>query len=127
MEIFELAVELGQALKKDERLVALENAKKAYDADPELSKWAVEYEVQQKAMQAEVGKPERDLHLIDMIQHRSDELYRMITAHPAFIALNETQKVVNDLMNEVNQMIMTQINGEESNCTHDCSTCGGCH
>lgn len=127
MGIFELAVELGQTLKQDERLIALENAKKAYDGDPDLAKWAMEYEVQQKAMQEEIGKPERDLHLIDAIQSRSDELYRLITTHPAFIKLNETQKVVNDLMNEVNQTIMTQINGEESNCTHDCSTCGGCH
>ena len=35
---------------------------------------------------------------------------------------------VNELMNAVNQTIMTQITGEEpSGCTHNCSTCGGCH
>ena len=32
---------------------------------------------------------------------------------------------VNELMNRVNQTIMTQITGEEpSGCTHNCSTCG---
>ena len=36
MEIFELAEKLGQELKVDERLVALEEAKRAYEADTKL-------------------------------------------------------------------------------------------
>ena len=43
MDIFELAAELGKALKNDERLQRLENAKKAYEADMELQKMMVEY------------------------------------------------------------------------------------
>ena len=43
-EIMELAAQLGDALKNDERLVRLENAKKAYENDPELRKYMVEYE-----------------------------------------------------------------------------------
>ncbi len=128
MEIFELAAALGNKLKDDERLIALEAAKKAYEADPALQKHMLEYDVQQKAMQREVAKPDRDLHFIEVIQHRIDELYRQITECPAFVELNRAQEEVNDLMNKVNQTIMTQITGEEpSGCTHDCRTCGGCH
>ena len=128
MEIFELATALGKKLKDDSRLIELENAKKAYEENAELKKYMLEYDVQQKAMQREVAKPERDLHFIEVIQTRIDELYKLIAEHPVFIELNRTQNEVNELMNRVNQTIMTQITGEEpSGCTHNCSTCGGCH
>ena len=88
----------------------------------------LEYDVQQKAMQREVAKPDRDLQFIETIQTRIDELYTLITENPAFVELNRVQSEVNDLMNSVNQTIMTQITGEEpSGCTHDCSSCKGCH
>ncbi|MBE6588575.1 MAG: YlbF family regulator [Ruminococcaceae bacterium] len=128
MEIFELASELGKKLKEDARLVALEEAKNAYEACTELKTYLTEYDVQQIAMQKAVTQPERDMQLIESIQRRIDELYTLISEHPLFAELNRTQEVVNELMNKVNQTIMTQITGEEpSGCTHNCSTCGGCH
>ncbi|MGM9682933.1 MAG: YlbF family regulator [Eubacteriales bacterium] len=128
MEIFELAAQLGKALKEDSRLIALEDAKKKYESNTELQKRLVEYEVQQKAMQSEITKPERDTLFIDVIQKRIDELYSLITNDPDFIALNEIQAEVNELMNSVNSTITFNITGEEpSSCTHNCSSCGGCH
>ena len=128
MEIFELAAELGKALKNDERLVKLEQAKKAYENEPELQKCLVEYEVQQKAMQHEITKPERDTMFIDVIQKRIDELYKKIMEHPVFVELNEAQAEVNELMNAVNSTITFHITGEKpSACTGSCSSCSGCH
>ena len=128
MEIFELAAELGKKLKEDARLVALEDAKKAYEDNAELKKYMIEYEVQQKAMQAEVARADRDMQMIEAIQKRIDELYRLIAEHPVFAELNRVQAEVNELMNAVNNTIMTQITGEQpSGCTHNCSTCSGCH
>ena len=128
MEIFELAAELGKKLKDDPRLTALEEAKEAYEKDPQLQKYMLEYDVQQKAMQREIAKPERDMLFIETIQKRIDDLYKLITENPAFAELNRSQAEVNDLMNRVNQTIMTQITGEEpGGCTHNCSTCKGCY
>ena len=128
MEIFELATELGKALKADERLVKLEEAKKAYEENKNLQRNLVEFEVQQKALQQEIAKPERDTVFIEVIQKRIDELYKMITEDADFVALNDAQAVVNELMNSVNTTITFNITGEmPSSCTHDCSTCGGCH
>ena len=125
MTIFELASQLGKALKEDEKLVRLDNAKKAYESDKELQKMMVEYEVQQKAMQAEITKPERDTMLIDIIQKRINELYNAIMAHPIFVELNEAQAEVNELMNAVNNTSTFEITGELPSCTGSCSTCGG--
>ena len=125
MGIFELAAELGKALKEDERLIKLDEAKKAYEADGELKKYMIEYEVQQKALQTEITREERDTMLIDAIQARIDELYKLIMEHPVFVQLNEAQSDVNELMNAVNNTITFNITGETPSCTHNCSTCGG--
>ena len=128
MEIFEIAAELGKALKADERLVKLEEAKKAYEENKTLQRNIVEFDVQQKALQQEMVKPEKDTIFIEVIQKRIDELYKMITEDESFVALNEAQAVVNELMNSVNSTITYNITGElPSSCTHDCSSCGGCH
>lgn len=126
-EIMELAAKLGDALKNDERLIRLEKARLAYENDPVLRKHMVEYEVQQKAMQNEVAKEEKDMQFIEIIQRRIDELYHLIIKTPVFIELNEAQEAVNAYMNEVNQTIMSRITGEEPGCTHNCATCKGCH
>ena len=128
MTIFELAAELGKALKEDEKLVRLEAAKNAYQADASLQKKMVEYEVQQKALQGEITRQERDTLFIETIQKRIDVLYNEIMEHPVFVELNEAQSDVNELMNAVNSTITFHITGEKPSCTHDCSTCGGgCH
>ena len=129
MGIFELAVELGNTLKEDERLKALESARFAYETNKELQSLMSEYEVQQQMLQNEVGKAdERDMLLVETVQNRINELYKTIMEHPVFVALNEAQAAVNDLMNAVNNTITMQITGEEpSGCTHNCATCGGCH
>lgn len=128
MEIFDLAAKLGQALKKDERLVALEQAKKAYEEDAALRRDMTEYEVQQKILAQEITKEARDLHLVDTVQARIDALYRQINENPAFVELNRAQTAVNDLMARVNAAITYEITEElpGAGCTHDCSTCKGC-
>lgn len=128
MGIFELAAELGRTLKEDKRLVALEEARKAYEEDERVAKLMTEYEVQQKAMQNEAMKDEREDVLIKMIQDRIDALYDEIVATEAYRNLEAAQNEVNKLMELVNTTITFQITGEQpSSCTHDCSSCGGCH
>ncbi len=128
MEIFELAAELGKALKENEKLKRLEAAKNAYESEAELQKMMVEYEVQQRALQGEITREERDTLFIDTIQKRIDTLYNSIMEHPVFAELNEAQAEVNELMNAVNNTITYNITGEQpSSCTHNCSTCSGCH
>ena len=125
MTVFELASELGKALKKDEKLIRLSQAKEKYEADTDLQKMLVEYEVQQKALQGEIVKEERDTVFIDIIQKRINEIYDAVMNHPIFIELNDAQADVNELMNAVNNTITFEITGELPSCTHDCSSCGG--
>ena len=128
MDIYELAATLGDELKKDERLVALEAARKSYEENKQLQALMIEYEVQQTAMQKEAGRPECDTHMIDMIQARINELYTAITQNEVYLELEKAQDEVNALMNKINGIITQHVTGKEAGgCTHNCATCGGCH
>lgn len=125
-EIFKKAVELGKLIAGDERIAALERAKKAYDEDDEIGTLTVEYEVQQKALAAAYAEAERDQALIDAINGRINEIYERVIAAETYKAYEAAQNRVNELMQQVNATIQYEVNGETP-CTHDCSTCSGCH
>ena len=130
MGIFELATQLGNLLKEDDRLKALEAARNAYETNAELQGLMSEYEAQQQMIQEEIAKEgdQRDMLFVETVQKRINELYRAIMDHPVFVDLNRAQEEVNNLMNAVNNTITAAITGEEpSGCTHNCATCGGCH
>ena len=126
MTIPEIAAQLGKAIKEDDRVKELNAAREAYENSEELRTLMTEYEVNQKAIEFEAAKPEREEELVRKIQTRLDELYDQIMAHPVFVRLNEAQNEVNSYMEAINNIITFNITGElPSSCTHDCSTCGG--
>ena len=127
--VFALCKRLGQALRKDDRLIRLEKARNAYENDETVAGLMTEYEVQQKALQSEAVKTERDAALVHAIQNGFDELYEKIVKSEAYTALEAAQNEVNELMNRVNAAITAEITGQApaGGCTHDCKTCGGCH
>ena len=126
--VFELAIVLGKALKNDPRMLRMDAARKAYEEDDTVTTLMAEYEVQQKALQNVASAEDFDPHMMELIQNRINELYDTIMNHPPSAELNAAQEAVNELMNAVNNTITFAITGEmPSNCTHDCSTCGGCH
>ncbi|MBR2464750.1 MAG: YlbF family regulator [Clostridia bacterium] len=128
MEIFELAAALGKKLKEDARIKRLDAAREAYEADEKIVNLSMEYAVQQQALQTEAVKEERDEALIESLNARVEEIYNEIVSLPAYVELEAAQNEVNDLMSSVNNTINAQMMGEEqSGCTHNCATCGGCH
>lgn len=126
MEIMELAAELGKLIKADPRVVEMNRAQEAYEADLELQKRIMEYNAQSEALSTEYKKETQDTELIGLIEKRIHELYHEIMENENMVAFTKAQDVVNAFMAEVNGEITYQITGERP-CTHDCSTCGGCH
>ena len=126
--IFELAAELGRTLKDDARIIALNNAREAFEADDTVKMLMTEYEVQQNAIQEEAMKEDRSEDVLNAIQDRIEAIYNQITESESYKVLEAAQNEVNALMEAVNNTITFNITGEEpSSCTHNCSTCGGCH
>ena len=67
MEIMELAAQLGQAIKADERIAKMEEARVAYEKDEEIQKLMLEYNAQQIAMAEEYKKDPVDQQIIEAI------------------------------------------------------------
>lgn len=126
--IYTLAAELGKLIKEDERMVRMENAKKAYESDANINNLIMEYGIQQQALTTMGDSDEIDTDALTRVQDRIDEIYSKIINDPLFIELDAAQADVNELISTVNNTIMYNATGQQpSSCTHDCSSCGGCH
>ena len=126
MSIYALAAQLGQAIKEDERMIRMEKAKAAYESSEKIGNLMMEYGIQQEALTSMGDSEEIDTDALTRIQDRIDEIYAEITTDPIFRELDEAQTAVNELMETVNNTIMFNATGKTP-CSHDCSSCSGCH
>ena len=127
-KIIELAHMLGIEISKSDEMKNLGIAKDAFEANKELQSKMSEYETDRVLLTQEYSKEAADEKLIADLHARIDELATEITGNELYIAFVSAQAAVNSLMNEVNAEIKYCITGERpSDCTHDCSTCKGCH
>ena len=126
MSIYALAAQLGQAIKEDERMIRMEKAKAAYESSEKIGNLMMEYGIQQQALTSMGDSEEIDTDAVTRIQDRIDEIYAEITTDPIFRELDEAQTAVNELMETVNNTIMFNATGKTP-CSHDCSSCSGCH
>lgn len=128
--IIELAHALGEQIAKSEQIRNLEAAKSAYESNKSLQEKLSEYKAEQNLLAAEFSKEadEQDAKVIADVKARMEELSRDVVVDPCYVAFAEAQQAMNDLMRDVNDEIKFCITGERPvHCTHDCSTCGGCH
>lgn len=128
MDIIKMAHDIGKAIKESDEMKNYEAAQAAYAADEALQTKVTEYNVQQKAFADESAKAAPNDFLLGAIRKRLEALADEITKEPTYIAFAEAQEKVSDVLAEVNETIMSEVTGEEPHhCTHDCSSCGGCH
>ena len=104
-------------------------SKNVFDSDADLQALMSEYEADRVLLGQEFSKPDSEIDekAIADIRARIQELTQQISANPVYIAFATAQNNMNKLMADVNAEIKFCITGERDNCTHDCSTCSGCH
>ena len=129
-KIIELAHALGEEIAKSEEIKNLEAAKAAFQTDAELQSKMSEYEAERMLLGQEFSKnpDEADQKAIADLRARIEELSAEIGSSEKYRAFLNAQQAMNSLMADVNAEIKYCITGERpSECTHDCSTCKGCH
>lgn len=128
-KIIELAHQLGMEIAGSDEIKALNETKNAFDSDAALQALMSEYEADRVLLGQEFSKDnaEIDEKAIADLRARIEELTREVSQNPIYIAFAEAQQNMNKLMADVNAEIKFCITGERDNCTHDCSTCSGCH
>jgi cell fate (sporulation/competence/biofilm development) regulator YlbF (YheA/YmcA/DUF963 family) len=126
--IIQIANMLGMEIAKSDEIKKLEETKNVFQADAELQGYMSEYETDRLLLAEEFSKSEVDKEATENLRKRIEELSALITENPNYILFSEAQKNMNALMAEVNAEIKFCITGERPvECTHDCSTCSGCH
>lgn len=122
-KIMELAAQLGQVIKEDERIAKMNEAKEAYENDDKIQGLMMEYTAQQNALAEAYKLDPIDNNVVAAIEGRLQAIVAEVTTSETFINLNKAQEEVGKLMEEVNGEIEYQITGHRP-CTHDCSSCG---
>ena len=139
-EIITLAKQLGEALKNCEEYKTFCETRDAMRQNIVLKEQLDEFKVQKSVLEVEKEKAEPDEHVVDVLSARLEVLYKQITENPQMKAYTKAEEDLNLLMNAVNMTISSYVGAEEytsdadaddedgeGGCTHNCSTCRGCH
>ena len=129
MTVIELAKALGEGIKNDAVLLSYDASKAAFEADEDLTAKMNEYNADRTCLAEEFNKDlaMQDKDVIESLKARMDELAREINGNENYLAFAKAQQAVNDLMKQINETISFYAFGETPGCTHDCSSCSGCH
>ncbi len=125
-KIIEMIHALGKEIKEDPRASALQTAADIYNDSAELRTLITEYNVHQTALSAEYSKDEQDEDVIKNIEKRLEELYNEVTNNDAYIAYTTAKDEYDAYYSEILAELEFAITGHRP-CSHDCSSCGGCH
>lgn len=125
-KVIEMIHALGKEIKEDPRAAALQAAADTYNESHELHALITEYNVNQTALSAEYGKDDRDSTVISQIENRLEELYDQITALDVYSDYARAKEEYDAYYSEVLAELEFAITGSRP-CSHDCSSCGGCH
>ncbi|MBQ6380739.1 MAG: YlbF family regulator [Clostridia bacterium] len=134
-DVIQIARELGAALQEDARYKALMQARKANDEDEQLQKLIGEFNIIMLNAQQEAEKEDKDEAKLQAYNEQYVEAYKTIMDNENMQAYQAAQSELEAVVNTINGIIAMSLNGEDpatcdpdaQNCTHDCSTCGGCH
>lgn len=130
--------EAALELQKTDECIAYNEARKAYDNDAELQTKIGEFNLLRLDLNNEMSKDPQDTSKIDALNMQTSKLYNEILESKSMLALNSAKENVEQLINYVNVIINTAIDGgnpmdveepaDECDCSGGCGGCGGsCH
>ncbi len=133
MDVILAARQLGEALQADPAYVRFAKAMIDSEKDTDLQDKIGKFNIARMNLDNELSKDEKDEVKVKMMNEELRALYNEIMANASMIEYNEARSAVDKILADVNTIISMCAQGadpktcEINNCTHDCSTCGGCH
>ncbi len=135
MDCIELFKNAAVALQQDSRYLSLEFTRKANDNDEALQAMISEFNLARMNLNNEITQEERSDARIAELNEKVNSLYGQIMGHEGMVAYNEAKRDCEALVQYIDSIINTAMNGGDpmavpepsDDCTHDCSSCGGCH
>ena len=132
-DIIALARQLGHAIQAEKVYQNIQNAKTAADADENLQNLITEFNIKRVAINAEACKSDRDEETLKKLNEEMRTAYSDIMSNEHMKAYNDAKQAFDKVLQRVLAIVQQSADGEDpdttdysDNCTHDCSTCGGC-
>ena len=127
------ARELAKALQESSCYKAYELASQANDEDTELQEQIGRFNLAQMNLDNERHQEQPSEEMLQLYASQMQQEYQQIMANPNMLRYQRAVEDLNSLMTLINGIIAAGVNGEDPDqvtedtvCTHDCSTCGGC-
>lgn len=125
MEMLKKAHELGEMIKESSEMKAMLEAEEAQKNDEEAIKLLQEYNL--KRMNLARDLQEGKIEQAEAIVKNNEYFSEMVKASETIENFVKTKQAFDEMVQKINQVLNYYITGQDPNCTHDCSTCGGCH
>lgn len=128
MEILDMARQLGEAIRDSEIMARVKAAEEAQNNDAEAQKLIGEYNLTRMQLAQRAQKEDITKEEMEAIQKELSAEFEKLVANPVIGEFLEARAALDAIVNQVNSILTHFITGEDPDgCTHNCSTCGGCH
>ena len=133
-DIIKMTRELGHAIQEEAFYKNMQTAKNNADADEELQAMITEFNIKRVAINSEACKSDRDEEKLRTLNEEMRNVYSRIMSNERMAAYNNAKQDFDHALQRIVAIITQSADGEDpdttdytESCTHDCSTCGGCH
>ena len=133
-DVIALARQLGHAIQEQDEYKNIMKAKTEADADETLQALITEFNIKRVAINAEACKSDRDEDTLKQLNEEMRTVYSQIMSNENMIAYNSAKQIFDSAIQRITAIVTQSAEGEDpdttdfdESCTHDCSTCGGCH
>lgn len=125
MTIFEKTRELGEMIQNSEEMKAYKTAEAAQNTDEATQEHMKEFNLNRLNLARDMhsGKISRE----EAIEKNNEAFEKLCENAPLVREYVDAKAKFDAVVNQVNTIINFYITGSTGDCTHDCSTCGGCH
>lgn len=134
-DVITMARELGKALQKDDRYLAMMASNAAVENNAQLQQQIAKFTELRAQIDSELTKPEKERADVAALNAELRELFEKIMASPQMNLYNSAKAEMELLLSFINQIISGSANGEDPDlieqpgggCGGSCFSCKGCH
>ena len=134
MDILQMTRELGKAIQKDDRYIALMATSAATEKNPELHADMITFSQLRAELNSALSNPEKNKEKLTELDSQLQKVYNRIISTPEMIAYHAAKREMEDLVAYLTQIITGSANGEDpdtiepqTGCSGSCASCAGCN
>ena len=126
MEMKELAHELGKKIQESVEMQEMQAAEALQEQNAAAQEALKEFNL--KRMNLARDLQEKKISQEDAVKKNNEAFQQLLAEHDCIRVFVEKKKAFDTMVGEVNGILNYYITGQEpGGCTHNCSSCGGCH